>query len=373
MPNEKALIVSARQPQAKHNLLSKWLPTIATGILLVICAWAPMAAAQDDPSKCFQNMLVNHYDFSQRDSLLLSALAIVDEKTWKDAGTNESLEGAYGLISGKGTYQEWDKERREFFSYNKLDINQYKEILLHSTWIGDRGYGVIEKCLDNMFGDRDGFHYTVRFASPELVTIQFHWSDPRTQVNFAKIIDSKIVNGNVDGEVKHKLSSNPIKVGKASVPIFVKREVASDAIFITLTTDLDRQPDVIRIDPLPPEKTIVFRQFVRETDPTGNAVTHADSKEIAAAQWVLTLKPSEGYEFAEKPSCTIDPHYPLSFVNILSQDWDQATNTFTCTGTQGANPRFIIRSWTQGKYEERCIMHCDAQKPAKTEAKTSSK
>ena len=343
------------------------VPAIA--MLLVWTLPDPAAAADADPSKCFQQMLVNHYDFSQRENLLLAALAIVDKDTYKESLKNVSLHAALediGLL--KENFEDYDKERTHFFQYNSLNVNQYAETLINSTWISDRGYQTIDKCLDDIFDfDRDGFHYKVEIASPEQVAIQFRWSDPHHGQGYVKILDSKIVNGNVDEAPRHKLFSprTPMTVGKASVPIFITRESVDKDIFITLTTDLDRQPGVIRIDHPIPEKPLMWKQFVRETDPAGNVIAHSDSREIKNDNWELVLRPLEGYQFAEMPSCEQDTHYPLSNVYILNKDWNTETNTFVCKGTQNANPRFIVLKWTQGKSVERCVMHCGLQKTEK--------
>lgn len=363
MREETTLVVSApRPPTPKPTYSSKRFRTTAIGILFVVCTSAHFAAAQDiDPSKCFQDMLVNHYDFSQRENLMLSALAIVDDHTFKDSGANNSLTGSYAGYSVTDKYSQWDKERRDLFTYNKLDINQYKQLLISSTWIGDQGYSVIETCLNTLALGGDGFRYKVEFASSQLVYIQFKWSDPQNGASTVRILNSKIENGNVDDAPAHKLFSpkTPMVVGRAAVPIAVRREKVTDDIFITLTTSLDKQPGVIRIRHLPLEKPIMWKRFVVETDPGGNAVQHTDTREIKAEQWALVLTPSTGYEFAGEPTCTQNAQYPLENVHILSKNWDRAKNEYTCKGTQNANPRFIDFKWTQGKFEEQCIMGCD--------------
>jgi hypothetical protein len=365
MREETTLAVSALQPPAHKPTYSlERFRTMVLGILFIVCTSAHFATAQDiDPSKCFQDMLVNHYDFSQRENLLLSALAIVDDHTFKDSGANNSLTGSYAGFSLTDKYNQWDKERRDLFTYNKLDINQYKQLLISSSWIGDQGYSVIEACLNTLALGGDGFRYKVEFASPQLVYLQFKWSDPQSGASSVRILNSSIENGNVDGAPAHKLFSpkTPIVVGRAAVPIAIRREKVTDDIFITLTTSLDKQPGVIRIRHLPPEKPIIWKRFVVETDPGGHVIPHSLTKEINADQWSLTLTPSTGYEFAEEPTCTQNTQYPLQNVHILSKNWDKAKNEYTCGGTQNANPRFIDFKWTQGKYEEQCIMGCDLQ------------
>src|SRR5690348_2824626 len=129
-----------RKTQApKECRISRRLLATLTGFLAVMCISAQVALAQDvDPSKCFQDMLVSHYNFSQRENLLLSALAIVNSDNYKEAGKNESLTGAYAGFSLTGKYEDFEKERNQLFEYNKLDINQYKQILVSSSWVGDR-------------------------------------------------------------------------------------------------------------------------------------------------------------------------------------------------------------------------------------------
>jgi len=323
------------------------------------------AAAQNapDPSKCFNDMLVNHYDFSKRQSLLLAALAITSQDNYEDAKKSLSLMAfvpSVGLFSGD--YGDYKTKRDRLFQYNKLNLNEYQEILLNSTWIGDRGYDVIEKCIDAQSFSGDGFHYRVETASPTLVAIQFLWSSPSHNMNAVHILDSQLFNGSVEGVPDHKLfpkGGGSLEVGKATVPIFVKREAATDPIFITVTTDLDRQPGVIRIDPLPSPKPLLWRQFVLETDQQGHVIQHSPAYEIRADNWTLTQKPSDGYEFAQLPTCTQDANYPLSNVHILSSDWDKPNNTFTCKGTMNANPRFIDINYTQGRWQEQCIMNCE--------------
>jgi hypothetical protein len=380
MRKESTLVVSApRPPTPKSTYSSKRLTTTAINILFVVCTSAHFAAAQDiDPSKCFQDMLVTHYDFSQRENLLLSALAIVDEHTFKDSGKNNSLTGSYAGYSLTDKYSEWDKERGDLFEYNKLDISQYKQLLISSTWIGDQGYSVIETCLNTLALSGDGFRYKVEVASPQLVYIQFKWSDPQNGASTVRILNSKIENGNVEDEPPHKLFSpkTPIVFGAAAVPIAIKREKITDDIFITLTTSLNKQPGVIRIRHLPVEKPIIWKRCMVETDPTGKVISHSVTREIRADQWEQVLKPDAGYQFAEEPTCTQNTQYPLENVHILNRNWNQEKNEYTCSGTQNANPRFIDFKWTQGKYEMRCIMGCDlpvgqevaaqrAQKPTK--------
>ena len=356
-------VVSApRPPTPKSTYSSKRLKTKAIGILFAVCTSVHFAAAQDiDPSKCFQDMLVNHYDFSQRENLLLSALAIVDDHTFKDSGSNNSLTGSYAGYSLTDKYSQWDKERRDLFEYNKLDINQYKQLLISSTWIGDQGYSVIETCLNTLALGGDGFRYKVEVASPQLVYIQFKWSDPQNGASKVRILNSKIENGNVDDEPPHKLFSpkTPMVVGGAAVPIAIKREKVTDDIFITLTTSLNKQPGVIRIRHLPVEKPIIWKRFVVETDPGGKVISHSVTREIKGDQWIQVLTPDAGYQFAEAPTCTQNTQYPLENVHILNQNWNQDKNEYTCSGTMNANPRFIDFKWTQGKYEMRCIMGCD--------------
>jgi hypothetical protein len=329
--------------------------------------WPTTARAQD-PSQCFNQMLLNHYDFSQRENLLLSALTLVNNKEYDSAQQNASLSAfvpEVGLFDGK--YNEYSTRLREFFQYNKLDITDYRQTLLRSAWLGDQGYEVIDHCLDNLYFDGDGFRSKVQIASASKIAIQFKWSSPQRNSNYVLISDSNIVNGSVEGVPNHKLfrrESGPLRVSKATVPIFVTRDSVTDPIFITVATNLDRQPGVIRIDPVTPEKPLLWRHFVLETGPDGKVIHHSVSREIRADSWTLSLTPSEGYEFAEEPTCTQDTNFPLAFVHIVGHEWDHARNSFTCWGTQNANPRYIDLGWVQGKWEETCVMRCDlAAKP----------
>jgi hypothetical protein len=363
MQSRKLAVHSAPQSRKTSHFLPA-LTTLAITILPFVSTFGRIAVAQDvDPSKCFQRMLKDEFDFSQRENLLLSAMAMIDSHNYKDAGENQSLKGGYGPYKLDEKYDSWNKERNDLFSYNKLDIARYREMLLHSSWIGDRGYEVIEKCLDTQSFDQDGFRYKVEYASPTRVTIQFRWSSPQKNSGTIEIFDSTLVDGSVDGAPPGKLFSpqKPMEVGKASVPIFINRASETKDIFITLKTSLDRQPGTIRIRQSLPEKPITLKQFVVETDREGNEVEHTDTQEIRSVndQWELSINASDGYEFVTKPTCTLTADYGASHIHILNMDWNQAHTKFTCKGTQNANPRFLQFKWKQGRFEEKCFMHCD--------------
>ena len=333
---------------------------------LIVVFYSGVAASENtvDPTKCFNDMLVSKFDFKQRDSLILSSLAMVNKDNFVDAGKNASL---LGVIPGagffKGEYGDFERKRDQLFELNRLDENRYHETLLSSVWLGDNGYRALTACFDAVINSGDGFREIHKIGGPQRVSIQFFWSSS-TNTNSIKLFDSTLENGHVQGAPAGKLfpptgknGQASLTVSKATVPIVIFRDNVNEPIFITLKTSLERQPEEIRIDPVPAERPVFWKFFELETDASGTVKVFTPRRiDTRGDEWSYVFQADPGFVFAEKPTAVMTGG---DNTQITSANVDVSNTVFTVSGETHSNPRFLNVTYKQGKYVKKCVMHCE--------------
>lgn len=301
-------------------------------------------------------MLVSKFDFRQRESLVLSALTLINKDNYAEAGRNASLLALFpqaGLF--KGDYADFEKKREQLFELNRLDENRYRETLLSAVWLGDNGYKALSACFDAVLNSGDGFREIHKVGGPNRVSIQFLWSSS-TDRDSVEILDSSLENGHVEGAPAGKLlppadkakGHPPLVVSKASVPIVIIRDKIDEPVYITLSTSLQRQPDEIRIDPVLPERPVYWRFLELQTDASGQVMQFTPTPiDTRGDQWNYAIPAPVGYVFAEKPSAVMSGG---DNTRILSCNLDVSNTVFTRAGETHSNPRYLNLTYKLGQY-----------------------
>jgi hypothetical protein len=298
-----------------------------------------------DVSACFGQMLQNKFDFAQRDSLLLSALSRLSVTDIKTAQDNLSLAGAVPGLFVQGDDAKTEQNIHALFKENQLHENHYSETLMSSVWLNDKGYDVIEHCIDAVASGGDGLRYIYKVTKDrKLVLFQLFWSSKTGGPSSLNIIDSQLIGAHVDSntvpagklfkpttklESDGKASSRPSVLGAAGTPIVLVPDKKDDEIIIILTTDQTHQPKWITIPNAAEPPPVYWAVTDTDKEISGSLRDLVFSREIRGRviriggvdyndryDFDITMDP--GYQVWGHPTCVYytDPNKPPDSSNI---------------------------------------------------------
>jgi hypothetical protein len=178
------------------------LPGRVYGICFLLVLLGPSrirAQEEVDATKCFNDMLVQKYDFDSTESFKYASLAIINRDNYNATKTNVALTAVYGAAMFSGDYEHFQEERQKYFELRSLNIDQYRQIRASQRTLAPAAYNLISQCIrDTSSHYGFSFHYTL--ANEYDATLELYYHSTEEKYKAHKITHSSLSNAVIVGE-----------------------------------------------------------------------------------------------------------------------------------------------------------------------------
>lgn len=308
-------------------------------------AYGQLPLYEMSASECYPNLLKKMTFTHDIDKSTYVLLSVVDRNNYEEAQRNSSLIGRFPSLPWKGSYEDWDLQRKRFFESRSLNLDQYKDLITSVSEQDPLGAGLIAKCFQVQASRGAGLFYVPAVVDEQNAFIRLFWR-PKERTQPLEIIESTLENAEVVGGKSYAGSmfpgpgmfglNTPTITGDSMVVHLVRKD-PSKAIIASLKTKPDVAAQNIVVPPLHPP---VHCEMVWESD--GESGNPLKIDRLAVIKTVLTSVGTNGADSywgvtltAPGPISKVDCHKALNpgYFDISEATVDEPSGlTAHCTG-----------------------------------------